>query len=475
MRATRVGRWTGITVAGVMCATLGAATRPASRDETPTAVATPEGAALRADPRLEDPQPCSDSVGFTCSYLTVPLDRHGGAPGSLRLRVATADNAAAPRGTLLLLTGGPGQAGASLLPRLRERFSYLLDGYRLVMIDQRGTGAGALTCEALQAEVGTSDVTAPTPEAVRECARLLGANRGLYTTADTVADLEDLRQALSVSQWTLDGVSYGSFVAQQYGLTFPDRVHRMVLDSVVPQDGPDALYAASLRRTGWMLRQACQEQGCGFDPAAALADVVRRYGNDVGVFDLIVAASIVDPKLTGAGFFPVLKLLRKAAQGDPAPLNDAIAELQDGDGARPDRYSAGLHLATLCADLIHTPWGDSTTPLRQRDPAIDQTVRRLRTDQVWPFEPRTTTGHGVVRGCRHWPPARPNPRPPHPHLAMPVLLINGDRDLSTPLEWAVEQTARTPHGRLVTIPGMGHSIQGRNPVGDQAVRGFLLS
>ncbi|MEU4678462.1 alpha/beta fold hydrolase [Micromonospora sp. NPDC023737] len=430
---------------------------------------------VRTAPRLAEPQPCADITGFTCSYLTVPLDRHGGTPETLRLRVATADNTAAPRGVLLLLTGGPGQAGASLLPRLRQRFAHLLDDYRLVMIDQRGTGADALTCEPLQAEVGASDVTVPTPEAVRACAHRLGADRDFYTTADTVADLEDLRRALGVPHWTLDGVSYGSFVAQHYGLTFPDRVSRMVLDSVVPQDGPDALYAASLRRTGWMLRQACQEQSCGFDPAKALADVVRRHGNSVGVFNLMVTASITDPKLTGAGFPPVLALLRRAAQGDPAPLREAVAELRSGGGTSAEQYSAGLHLATLCADLVHAPWGDSTTTPQHRELAIDETARKLRTDQVWPFEPRTAVGHGVVQGCRHWPPSRANPQPPNPHLTMPVLLINGDRDLSTPLEWAAAQAARTPRGKLVTIPGMGHSIQGRNPVGDQAVRDFLLS
>jgi pimeloyl-ACP methyl ester carboxylesterase len=57
---------------------------------------------------------------------------------------------------------------------------------------------------------------------------------------------------------------------------------------------------------------------------------------------------------------------------------------------------------------------------------------------------------------------------------MPVLLINGDRDLSTPLEWAKEQAAQTPRGKLVVIHGMGHSIQGRNAAGDAVVSLFLL-
>jgi pimeloyl-ACP methyl ester carboxylesterase len=447
---------------GIVCAVLGVTPSPVT--------ATPAG----AGPRLTGSEPCPGVTGFTCADLAVPHDRTGHVAGTLRLRVAVADNAKAPRGTLLLLTGGPGQPGPGLLPRLRQRFAFLLGDYRLVMIDQRGTGAGAIDCPRLQSEVGSSDITPPSAEAVRECAHRLGETRHLYTTADTVADLEDLRRALGIARWTLDGVSYGTFVAQQYGLTHPRRVHRMVLDSVVPQDSPDPLYTASLRRTGWVLRQACHEQKCGFDPAAALAEVVRRYDNGVGVFDLVVIGSIVDPTFTGNGYFPVLDLLRTAAAGDPGPLDRAVAALQGGAGTPPADFSAGLHVATLCADLVDAPWGDSGAPLWTRDAAVTRAVDRLSPAQVWPFEPKTTAGHGIIQGCRHWPPSRPNPRPPHARLTMPVLLLNGDRDLSTPVEWAREQAARTPRGTLVVIPGMGHSIQGRNPEGDRAVRTFLL-
>jgi pimeloyl-ACP methyl ester carboxylesterase len=461
----------GIVFTCLVCATLTSASQPASAQTAVAETTTP----VVAGPRLTDSRPCPGVAGFTCSYLTVPLDRATVArqPATLRLPVAVADNAAAPRGTLLVLAGGPGQPGVGLLSRVRQRVSYLLNDYRLVMIDQRGTGEGAINCERLQAEVGSSDVTPPSREAVGECARQLGPTRHHYTTADTVADLEDLRRALGVSRWTLDGVSYGSFVAQHYGLTFPQRVRRMVLDSVVPVDN-DPLYLASLHRSRWMLRQACQEQQCGFDPAAALADVVRRYDNGVGVFDLIVTASIVDPKLTGEGFFPVLTLLRLAARGDPGPLNEAIAALQGGENTPPGEFSAGLHVATLCADLVNAPWGDSTAPLWLRAAAVAEAERNLSAEQVWPFQPRTALGQGIIHGCRHWPPSRSNPHPPHRRLTMPVLLITGDRDLSTPLEWAVEQAARIPHGKLVVIPGMGHSIQGRNADGDQAVRTFLL-
>src|SRR5215468_7953536 len=65
-------------------------------------------AAPPAPPSLTGAHPCPALPGFTCSYLTVPLDRSGQVPGALRLQVAAAD-VHAPRGTLLFLTGGPGQ------------------------------------------------------------------------------------------------------------------------------------------------------------------------------------------------------------------------------------------------------------------------------------------------------------------------------------------------------------------------------
>ncbi len=61
-----------------------------------------------------------------------------------------------------------------------------------------------------------ANITPPSPGAVWECADLLGEARSFYTTPGTVADLEDLRRAVGTSQWTIDGISYGSYVAQHY-------------------------------------------------------------------------------------------------------------------------------------------------------------------------------------------------------------------------------------------------------------------
>lgn len=460
-----------------LLALLGASAPAAATPRTArpaAAVTTPPGGSLAGRPGLVDPHPCAEAAGFTCAQLTVPLDRRGRTPGELHLQVAAADNVDAPRGTLLFLTGGPGQPGVGLLPRIAQRLSYLLSDYRLVMIDQRGTGPAGINCPKLQAEVGSSDVTPPSPGAVQECADLLGATRDFYTTADTVADLEAFRTALGVPAWTLDGVSYGSFVAERYGLAHPQRVTRMVLDSVVPQAGVPTLYADSLHRVAFVLRTACQEQSCGYDPAAELADVISRYGNPVGIFDFLVTATIVDPKLVGEGYWPVLLFLHLAARGNPGPLMSAIDDLQGGESTPFSQFSAGLHAATFCAELDNVPWGSPRTPLAIREKALERAVQRVPAAFVWPFPTQTAGDQGIAATCRYWPPSPAAQQPPRHTLTMPVLLLAGDRDLSTPLPWAQQQAARIPQGQLVVVAGMGHSIQGRNPDGDLAVQHFLL-
>ena len=127
----------------------------------------------------------------------------------LRLAVGVSTVKAAPRGVLLFLTGGPGQPGIPFLTRIHTRLRAALAGYRLVMFDQRGTGADALECPALQQAAGASDLAVVPEATVADCARSIGGARRYYVTAETVADIDALRSALGAVRLTLDGVSYG--------------------------------------------------------------------------------------------------------------------------------------------------------------------------------------------------------------------------------------------------------------------------
>ena len=450
-------------------------------------------------PTLQDAQPCPGAAGFTCSTLEVPLDHTGRTPGTLRLQVGAADNRDAPRGVLLVLSGGPGEPGLPILQRFvtralgAERAQYpsvVIDPpgtragardswgprawgparaqYRIVVFYQRGPGAGALDCSALQGEMGSSDLTPPTAGSVRACARQLGARRAFFGTDDVVADMEALRRALGADSWSLDGISYGTYVGERYALAHPSRVRKLVLDSVVPQVGETDLgvdeFAAVRRVLGGV---------CGKSCVSDLAADVRRYHLGPQLFDALTFDSIVDP--TYKIDWDVPAALHQARMGDRKLLDFFLAAAAVNQAGVPAQaLDQGLHASGLCADWRY-PWGDSAAPLAGREAKLRAAVSRLSASALYPFDAATASGNGFVRQCLPWAPAPPTPLP-RGKLLVPTLLVNGDHDLSTPLAWARKQLALTPHGKLVVVPGAGHSVQSRagSDVGRRAVAAFLL-
>jgi pimeloyl-ACP methyl ester carboxylesterase len=414
--------------------------------------------------------PCVKALHDTCATLTVPLDHSGRVPGRLHLRMVVSGPRAAPRGVLVFLTGGPGQPGVPFMARVQVKLATALRGYRLVMLDQRGTGRGALRCPALQRAAGASDLAVPPPAAVSDCAAKLGPKRRFFTTADVVADLDMLRAALGVDRWTLDGVSYGTFVAEHYALAHPQHVSRLVLDSVVPHEGINPFQLETIHAVPRVLRAACAERHCGTDPVADLAAVVRARHDGPALLDTLVTLSIADPS-----YRAVPRALSEARAGRPARLDRLVAGEHRGDLVPAAFLSQGLHASTLCEDY-RQPWGGPSVPVATREAVMRRAAAALTPAELTPFDLATATGNGELSTCEHWPPVPLRVAPSKRNLPnVPALLLAGDRDLSTPLAWAQAEARHAPNGRLVVVSRAGHSVQlrGKDPAGRKALIQFL--
>ena len=464
------------------CGGGGDATAPPA--STAPAGARTTTAAARPQPRLR-PGACPERLpGYRCATITVPLHRrgpHAGDGRTLTLDVAVQRAPARPpRGDLLILSGGPGQPGLPFGPRMAQRLRRPAAGHRIVVVDQRGTGRRAIRCPSLQASVGTSDVAVPLRSAVSACARSLGPRRDAFATADTVADLDAVRHALGDASWTVAGISYGAFVAERYALAHPGQTRAVVLDSVVPQEGVELLERVPLRAVARVLRTVCADAGrpctaAGGDPVGDLRRVVAAHPElGPALFDALTERSIGVPRLG-----PIPDALHAAASGDLAPLRALLrGSAGEQSGVPVAFYSTGLHAATLCADAPALWPGGPAAPAAVRSAAVARLRATLPAAQTAPWPRSTALGQGLLATCRAWPVTAAPPTPPSgARIRAPALLLAGDHDLSTPLEWARAQARRMADARLVVVPGAGHSILSREQgsTARDALRRFLAA
>jgi pimeloyl-ACP methyl ester carboxylesterase len=421
----------------------------------------------------------SSSDGALCGTVTVPVDRTGAFPGTIGLHVEVLPPEGLPRGTMFLIAGGPGQGSAEafdLGPGFnRELMQFMFPGYTLVAFDNRGTGqSGVLRCPALQ-EVAISTVEQDAAHA-RECADAIGPTRVFYATRDHAEDIEAVRQALGLGRIGLYGVSYGTKLAMAYALAHPEGVERLLLDSVVVPTFPDPFDRNVLHEMPTTLKSFCADGAC--NPAVAnfganvvklanrlearpvsgkiisssgKARTLRMSGEDV-------IALIIDVDLSPGLAAEAPAAVQAALSGNIRPLL-RLYDLDLGSNQfAPEDLSFGLYAATNCSDG-GLPWPANTPPAGRRA-ILDAAIAALPPGSLGGFGNwAARTGRGYF--CEQWPaPAGGAPLAAGPLPDVPVLALNGGIDLRTPTVNAAEVVSGFPQGRLIEVPGVGHSVTG---------------
>jgi pimeloyl-ACP methyl ester carboxylesterase len=189
-----------------------------------------------------------------CATLSVPVDyaKPDGRRISLALDMipATAPKSQ-QQGILLFNPGGPGASGLQWAPILASELSKsVVAEYDIVGFDPRGVGSSvpALSCDpGFFAGVRPNYIPAsPAAEQVlvnraktyaADCGKKYGWLLPYMTSQDAARDMDAIRAAFGVSKINYYAFSYGTYLGQVYATLFPDRVRRMVLDSVIDPAG----------------------------------------------------------------------------------------------------------------------------------------------------------------------------------------------------------------------------------------------
>jgi pimeloyl-ACP methyl ester carboxylesterase len=208
----------------------------------------------------------SDGTEVVEHTLEVPFD-HTQPDDQRRLSLFAREfrrTGAADHPVLLYLQGGPGMR--ALRPPLPAWVRVALERYRVVMLDQRGTGRSTPVTAGSMGPL-LADVDAAVDYV------------SMFRADAIVGDAECLREALGVVQWTTLGQSYGGFLTLTYLSEAPASLTRCFISGGLtsPTAPVEEVYALTLAATETM--NAAYNDANRAD-AQTLLDLVTRVRLD---------------------------------------------------------------------------------------------------------------------------------------------------------------------------------------------------
>ncbi len=184
-----------------------------------------------------------------CGYLTVFENRSAKSQRTIRLPIVILKSESSnPKPDPVLKTlGGPG--GSSIKMISGRRSSPWLKDRDYIIFEQRGTryAQPSLECPELNAanvasaktQLDRSKTRSKEIAAAARCYNRLtnsGIDLGAYNSAESAADIEDLRRVLKIDKINLYGISYSARLMLDVMRYYPDGIRSVVLESTLPPE-----------------------------------------------------------------------------------------------------------------------------------------------------------------------------------------------------------------------------------------------
>ncbi|MEU8786277.1 alpha/beta hydrolase [Streptomyces sp. NPDC048637] len=441
--------------------------------------------------------------GAECGWVKVPVDYAAPAGETVKLRVSRvpAKDHSRRLGSLLFNPGGPGAGGASDVANGNwQAGGQARARYDLVGFDPRGiAGSGQIKCpdgvaqgpeNPPRTEAEAKKTFADATRRAQACKRASGAVLAHMDSVSVARDLDVLRTVLGDAKLNYTGVSYGTFIGQQYMKLFPGKVGRMVLDGVVnPAADMRQVARRDVKTSEDAMRRYAQDLVArGDDRLGATAEEILRrvtdfakklaqeplHGTDGEEFTDDTLSTYLDMAVTDeASWKPLTKALVAALDGDVTAferLDAGTAGESGGEKPTPQEEQAEENEsmsmpAVLCLDSPSAPKSpkemlDTADAFAKQSPLFGRYYAWQMIDcATWPITP--TGGDEPIKASG----------------AAPVLLVSYTDDTQTPLENAQAVHRQLDNSSLLVRKGQGHgAYASENPstCTDRAVDRYLV-
>lgn len=444
----------------------------------------------RTRDRLEEKPPSSLSLRCGDVYSVAKPQGHP-MPVATHISLLKAGSGPIPLVVVNDIGGTPGTLYAAMLAGKLPK--NVLEKFSLIGVDRRGTGAShGLHCVPRQVRghiVGydpdstdLSGLLDAESKATQQCLLNLDNTRQAFTTWQTSADLEHIRDALGVPRLNAIGHGEGGRVVATYATRFPGKSGRIVLDGT-PDPSTDAEQRARTRAAAAehvfdAFARHCGRHDCplGAHPREAvtkLLDKLRAQPLLAHTGDSPAERDEQSVEVTGG------TAMHAMLQALPHPrrwpsLAQALADAAGGDGSglaelvRPLLTGSSQDAALLDARLV-TECNDES----QRLPPQKITAA----SKSWRSENPLFGGY-FAQGlslCSPWPvPSHHHPDPTAGE-APPILVLSTAHDPITPAVGTEHAAARMDTSVLVKWQGSGHGALTGSSCAAQAATKFLTA
>ena len=421
--------------------------------------------------KSECPVPLPQGEKGECGYLIVSEKRAAKNDKTIRLPVIIlkSENPDSKNEPVLRTFGGP---GASSLRMVRSRASSpWLKNRDLIIYEQRGTkyAQPALECPEVSAaninsaklQLDARAARAAEIKAAKACYDRLsaqGIDLSAYNSAESAADIEDLRRVLKLEKINLWGVSYSSRLMLNVLRDFPNGIRSVVLESPMPLEinydevGVDGIVYA--------VNQIFKNCKADAECAAAYPNLENEFYETVAKLNKEpLAVSVKDEKtgeaselkLNGNDFatWIVDYLLSDSAEAIiAAPLviqttfqgkYDAFKRYAN-DKISPANYSLGMRYSVWCSEEMPFENARKITAQSFLYPRLKGYEVMSLPDicGVWKVPAAKAIENKAVRS------------------AIPTFVVAAEYDAYTPPAWGNATAKNIKNSFLVEIPWAGH-------------------
>nr|WP_168513057.1 alpha/beta hydrolase [Streptomyces sp. S1D4-11]QIY99368.1 alpha/beta hydrolase [Streptomyces sp. S1D4-11] len=405
-----------------------------------------------------------------CASLKVPLDHSKPHGRQITLALSRVPHTAKTyQGPLLVNPGGPGGSGLSLAGFVASSLPKAVAAqYDVIGFDPRGVGASkpALDCRPGSFDPVRPDSVPSTPAIekanldrakafAKACGKKYADLLPYIDTVSAVRDMDSIRAALGAKKINYFGYSYGTYLGAVYAKLYPQRVRRLVLDSIVDpsgvwyEDNISQDYAFNDRHQAFMAWVAKHDAtyGLGTDPAKVEAKWYAMRGalakNPAG--KKVGASELEDTFIPGGyynGYWPSLAGAFAAYVNDKktAPLVAAYEKLGAIDASGDNGYS--IYTAVQCRDAS---WPRDWKQWRKDNWAVYGKAPFMAWNNAWYNAP-----------CAFWPTKTLRPVNIANKALPPTLLFQATNDAATPYEGGVTVHHALRGSSLVVEQGGGN-------------------